>query len=101
MDTTKQAIVETGKASTPAAEPKCTALIEAGIVTAQDFAGAMSAMMSDIVTGRIDPQVANAVCNAGGKLLKAVEMQYKFGTKGDSTSNRKSLKLVEQKDDAA
>jgi hypothetical protein len=74
--------------------PRCNRIIEQGIHTAQDFAGAMSAMMSDIVAGRIDPMVANAVCNAGGKLLKAVEMQYKYGVKG-SGENKKVLRLVE------
>ena len=38
----------------------------------------MSALMSDVIQGRITPQVANATCNAGGKLLKVVEMQYRY-----------------------
>lgn len=42
----------------------------------------MSALMSDLVEGRVTPQVGNATCNAGGKLLKIVEMEYKFGTSG-------------------
>jgi hypothetical protein len=39
----------------------------------------MSALMSDIICGRVTPEVGNAACNAGGKLLKVVEMQYKYG----------------------
>lgn len=39
----------------------------------------MSALMSDLLNGRMDPQAGNAVCNAGGKLLKIVEMQYRYG----------------------
>lgn len=42
----------------------------------------MSSLMSDIISGRITPSVGNAACNAGGKLLKVVEMQQKYGTQG-------------------
>lgn len=40
----------------------------------------MSALMSDVIDGSISPNVANAAVNAGGKLLKVVEMQYRYGT---------------------
>ena len=53
----------------------------------------MSAMMSDIIQARIDPVVANAACNAGGKLLKVVEMQYRYGEKS-AGSARRILNLV-------
>lgn len=36
--------------------------------------------MSDVLEGAISPNVANATVNAGGKLLKVVEMQYRYGT---------------------
>jgi hypothetical protein len=39
----------------------------------------MSALMSDVIEGAITPIVANATVNAGGKLLKVVEMQYRYG----------------------
>lgn len=39
----------------------------------------MSAMMSDIIEGTLNPQTANAAINAGGKLLKIVEMEFKYG----------------------
>lgn len=42
----------------------------------------MSSLMSDVISGSVNPQVANAVVNAGGKLLKVVEMQYKYGKVG-------------------
>ena len=42
----------------------------------------MSALMSDLIEGRVTPQIGNATCNAGGKLLKIVEMQYKYGVDG-------------------
>lgn len=52
----------------------------------------MSAMMSDIVESRVTPQVGNAACNAGGKLLKVVEMQYKYGVQGKG--NERVLQLT-------
>jgi hypothetical protein len=50
--------------------------------------------MTDLITGAVNPRVGMAVCNAGGKLLKVVEMQYRYGRKnggGDTTPN---LQLV-------
>lgn len=54
---------------------------ERGIRTGADFANLMSALMSDLISGRVTPEVGNATVSAGGKLLKVVEMQYKYGTK--------------------
>lgn len=62
-------------------EPRSLSLAERGVKTGADFANMMSALMSDIISERITPVVANAACNAGGKLLKVVEMQYKYGGK--------------------
>jgi hypothetical protein len=36
--------------------------------------------MSDVIEGLVTPGVANAAVNAGGKLLKMVDMQIKYGT---------------------
>ncbi|MGH3427717.1 MAG: hypothetical protein ACRDQZ_09155 [Mycobacteriales bacterium] len=44
--------------------------------------------MSDLIEGRVAPNVGNATSNAGGKLLKVVEMQYKYGTAGKDGSPR-------------
>ena len=41
----------------------------------------MSAIMSDLIEGNITPAVGNATSNAGGKLIKVVELQLKYGTK--------------------
>ncbi len=51
----------------------------------------MSALMSDIIAGRVTPSVGNAACNAGGKLLKVVEMQYKYGTQSGNQGQRTLL----------
>lgn len=68
--------------STAGEAPRALAISERGIRTGADFANTMSALMSDIIAGRVAPQVGNAACNAGGKLLKAAEMQMKYGTRG-------------------
>lgn len=51
----------------------------------------MSGLMSDVIEGRVTPSIANATCNAGGKLLKVVEMQIKYAT---TTSGQKQLDLL-------
>jgi len=73
--------------------PRCLEIAERGIYTGADFAGFMSAMMSDIIQSRIEPGMANAACNAGGKLLKIVEMQYRYGEK-QAGSSRRTLNLA-------
>lgn len=65
-------------------ESKTLKCAKHGVRTGTDFANYMSAIMSDLIEGKITPQVANAACNAGGKLLKVVEMQYKYGRKDDN-----------------
>lgn len=65
-----------------------------GIKTSVDFANLMSALMTDLLTGRVSPQVGNAVCNAGGKLLKIVEMQARYGTPEGQQSKEKVLTLA-------
>lgn len=69
-------------------EPRSLGISEKGIHTGADFAGLMSALMSDIIAGRVTPQVGNAACNAGGKLLKIVEMQYQYGTQNGGKTDR-------------
>lgn len=60
-------------------KPRSLAIAESGVKTSADFARMMSAIMSDVIVGRISPAVGNAACNAGGKLLKMVEMQHRYG----------------------
>jgi hypothetical protein len=71
-----------GPAVTKAAKPGSRSLTVglSGVRTSKDFSDFMSGLMSDLVEGKVTPQIGNAACNAGGKLLKAVEMQYKYGS---------------------
>ena len=59
----------------------------------------MSALMSDLIDGRVTPNVGNATCNAGGKLLKVVEMQYKYGTQGPGQNKKLILAVADCDED--
>lgn len=73
--------------------PRCLKISQDGIQTANQFARFMSALMSDLIEGAISPQVGNATVNAGGKLLKVVEMQYRYGTTAPD-GTKKVLDLI-------
>lgn len=64
--------------------PRSLALAKAGIRTDREFSALMSALMSDLIDGSITPGVGNATVNAGGKLLKVVEMRLKYGSQQGS-----------------
>ena len=89
MATTDEAIVGPSAKT----EPRSLAITEAGIKTGNDFARCMSALMSDIIACRVTPQVGNAVCNAGGKMLKVVELQMRYGS-AKTPNGERTLQLV-------
>lgn len=62
-----------------AASARVLPIARRGVKTATDFAQFMSAVMSDVIEGKLAPQVGNAACNAGGKLLKVKEMEFRYG----------------------
>lgn len=84
---------EGSESDLPVQSPRSLAIAAQGIETAEDFAKMMSSLMSDMIDGRVTPQVGNATCNAGGKLLRVVELQYKYGTSADGAPS-KDLRLV-------
>lgn len=59
-----------------------------GIRTSGDFANLMCSLMTNLLDGSVTPVVANAVCNAGGKLLKAVELEHKYGNRDQDGAKR-------------
>jgi hypothetical protein len=75
-------------------KPRSLKVAQRGIKTASDFANLMSGLMSDLIEGRVTPQIGNATCNAGGKLLKVVEMSYKYGVQEPGKNPRRNLTLV-------
>lgn len=44
--------------------------------------------MTDLIEGRVSPGIGNAACNAGGKLLKVVELQNRYGTPGPGRTQK-------------
>jgi hypothetical protein len=79
--------------------PRSLAIAARGIATSHDFANLMSSLMSDLIEGTVAPNVGNATCNAGGKLLRIVELQYKYGTTGKD-GKLKTLTLTMSSDNA-
>lgn len=65
---------------------------ENGVKNGRDFADLMSNLMSDMLAERVSPRVGTAVCNAGGKLLKVVELQFKYGSV--DSKGRKDIALA-------
>ena len=53
----------------------------------------MSSLMSDMLAEKVSPRIGTAVCNAGGKLLKVVELQYKYGSV-DPKGGRRDISLA-------
>lgn len=74
--------------------PRCQRIADAGIQTGRDFALLMSALIGDIASGRINNGSANAICNAGGKLLRIVELQNRYGNSGEKKADDKQLMLA-------
>lgn len=77
-----------------AIRPRSVELGAAGVRTSQDFANVMSALMADVLSGAVSAGRANAACNVGRQMLRAVELQLKYGEKVNETTNERSLKLV-------
>lgn len=76
------------------AKSKSLAIAAKGITTGQDYANFMSALMSDIISGKVAPTIGNAACKAGSNLLKVVEMQMRYGSADNS--GKKVLNLALQ-----
>lgn len=57
----------------------------------------MSALMTDLLNGSVTPGIGNATCNAGGKLLKMVELNQKYG-QAQVENGLKNMQLVTSDD---
>lgn len=95
MSTASEKVV-TGSEVVPAepATPNCLAIGERGIRTAQDFAQFMSAMMGDVISGRLGTGKAATATRSGVALLKVIEMQYKYGSETEQPGKR-TLRLID------
>jgi hypothetical protein len=68
-------------------------LAQVGLDTDLKFAKLMEAIIADLGRGEITPQIALAMCNASGKLLKMLELKHRFG-KSASEGGPKTLQLT-------
>lgn len=92
---TKRTVPTAAKSTIPRPNGVSLGVAVKGIRTSRDFSNLMSGLMEDLIQGKITPNVGNAVCNAGGKLLKIVEMTHKYGTPANTTPrNEKQLVLA-------
>jgi hypothetical protein len=73
--------VEAPSSVNQATVARSVALAERGINSSSDFRDLMSALMSDVISGRIAPHVTTAACNAGGKMLKMIELEYRYSAR--------------------
>lgn len=73
-------------------QPRSLRIAASGITTGHKFANLYSALMADLIEGRVTPSIAHAICNAGSRLLKVVEMQNKYGV--SRPGKPKTLMLV-------
>jgi hypothetical protein len=77
--------------------PKSLSIAARGISTSRDFRDFMSALMSDVISGRVTANVTNAACNAGGKMLKMVDLECRYGTQPEQKRRTMSLAFEEPK----
>jgi hypothetical protein len=73
-------------------------IAERGVRNSGDFRDLMSSMMSDVIRGALTPDVTNAACNAAGKLLKMVELEYKFLTSPERQPRRMSVAFEDRRE---
>jgi hypothetical protein len=66
-----------------AQQSRASEITRRGVRTGDDLANLLSALLSDLIDGKVSPQVVNSECNLAGKLLKLVEMQYRHANSGD------------------
>ena len=76
-------------------QPRSLSIAAKGISSSSDFRDFMSALMSDVISGRVTAQVTNAACNAGGKMLKMVELECHYGTRPENKRRTMSLAFEE------
>lgn len=72
-----EGVSRTVRSSRKAKAPKSLALIERGIGSGASFSAAMTALLGDVVAGRVSVQVATVGCKITNQLLRLAELQRK------------------------
>lgn len=86
----KFAVARTAKTSV-VKDSESSQIAQRGVRSSEDFRDLMCALMSDVVQGKIDPEIANAACNAGRGLLRMVELEYKYTERKPTTEKTRTL----------
>ena len=74
-------------------EARSLVLAERGIKTSRDFTEVFLAMIPDVLSERLTPRVSNGACNAGGKVLKMIELESKYGKNPKGYEVRKEMRF--------
>ena len=61
------------------AESRSLRLARDGINNSRQFTEVFSGLIVDLAEQKMTASIANAMCNAGGKLLKMVELEIRYG----------------------
>ncbi len=69
---------------------KSAIIAEAGISTGHDYITLMSALISDVLSGRIPPQLCNAASSAARNIGKMTELELRYG---GSTGAKSTIRL--------
>lgn len=54
----------------------------------------MSALMSDVVLGDVDPHVAGTSIAAGNAMIRAVELSYRYGKRSPEGKPPTPIRLI-------
>lgn len=79
MATKKSRIVKASSSHHQKSKPRSLAYFERGIYEDVSFANMSLALCGDLLSGRITPNIGNAVCASARNVLKIVELKYKYG----------------------
>ena len=66
-------------------------IAKVGINSSQEFTALFSGLMADLAEEKITASIANAMCNAGGKVLKMVELEIRYGQQVPGVGRRRLM----------
>ncbi len=72
-------LTQDARKGAPDRRPRSAEIAGRGIRSAFDFAEFMSALIADVINEDVSHSAAGVAVAAGGKLLKVVEMQQRYG----------------------
>lgn len=73
--------------------PRCVKVFAQGIRNSHDFIRGFSLLLGDLATEALPAGTGNAMANAGGKLLKCVDLEQRYGRISASSATRKLLEF--------